>query len=170
VRLLRRGDHAAKAGWASHQTRGAKLLAELDNPVLAFNGIGAEQLAFARDWVERVVARPPETVGSVLMLLVRRAGDRGWAWWDRQQAAELARHRYQVAAEDALLAARTALRAPDDCTPGSCCGWSPACCVAPPGRSLVTTQRSPRSASCWTPWTAGGSCRPMTAALCGPGW
>ena len=118
MRLLRRGDHAAKASWASHQTRGAKLLAELDNPVLAFNAIGAEQLAFARDWVERVVARPPETVGSVLMLLVRRAGERGWAWWEQQQAAELARRRYQVSADDALLAARTALRAPDDWSAG----------------------------------------------------
>jgi len=114
VRLLRRGNHAAKAGWASHERRGAKLLAELDDPVLAFNAIGAEQMAFARDWVERVVAQPPETVGSVLMLLVRRAGDRGWAWWDRQQAAELARRRYAVSTEDALLAARTALLAPDD--------------------------------------------------------
>jgi Domain of unknown function (DUF4132) len=114
VRLWRRGDHAAKAGWASHKTRGAKLLAELDDPVLAFNAIGPEQMTFARDWVERVVAQPPETVGSVLMLLVRRAGDRGWSWWHRRQAAELARRRYAVSADDALLAARTALRAPDN--------------------------------------------------------
>jgi len=95
-----------------HERLGAKLLAELD-PVLACNGIGAAQMALAGAWVERVVAQPPETVGSVLMLLVRRAGERGWAWWDRQQAAELARHGYQVSADDALRAARTALWAPD---------------------------------------------------------
>ena len=114
MRLWRRGDPAAKARWASHQTRGAKLLAELDDPVLACNAIGPEQMAVARAWVERVVAQPPETVGSVLMLLVRRAGDRGWSWWHRRQAAELARRRYAICADDALLAARTALRAPDD--------------------------------------------------------
>ncbi len=49
MRLSRRGNHAAKAGWALHDTRGAKLLAELDDPVLAFNAIGPEQMAFARD-------------------------------------------------------------------------------------------------------------------------
>jgi Domain of unknown function (DUF4132) len=114
VRLLRRGDHAAKAGWASHETPGAKLVAELDDPAVAFSALRPEQMTFPQDWVERVVARSPETVGSVLMLLVRRAGDRGWVGWERQQAVALARRRYAISADDALLAAQTALRAPDD--------------------------------------------------------
>jgi len=115
VRLWRRGAHAAgEAAWASHEARGERLLAELGDPVLAGNGIGREQMIFGRDWVERVVAQSPETVGSVLMLLVPQTSDRGGSWWLRQQAGELAKRRYVVSAEDALLAARTALRASDD--------------------------------------------------------
>jgi len=88
-------------------------VAQLDDPVLA-GGSFREELLRSRDWVERVVAQPPETVGSVLMLLVRRGSGSGGSWWLRQQAGELARRRHVVSAEDALLAARTVLRASDD--------------------------------------------------------
>jgi hypothetical protein len=119
VRRWRRGARpAAKAAWASHEARGAKLVAELDDPAVAFSALRPKQMTFPQDWLERVVARSPETVGSVLMLLVRRAGTRGWVEWERQQAAELARRRYAISADDALLAARTALRAPDDWVAG----------------------------------------------------
>jgi Domain of unknown function (DUF4132) len=96
----------------SHEWRARSLLAGLDDRLPAGGTIGL-QLTFLREWGERLAARSPETVGSVLMLLVRRAGDHGWGWWHRQQAAELARHRYVVSADDALLAAWTAVRAPD---------------------------------------------------------
>jgi uncharacterized protein DUF4132 len=104
---------AAHAEWAPHEARAHGLLAELEGALLADETVGPKQTAFARAWVERVVARSPETIGSVLMLLVRRAGDHGWGWWMRQQAAELARHRYVISADDAVLAAWTAVRAPD---------------------------------------------------------
>jgi hypothetical protein len=114
VRRWRRGAHrAGKAVWEPHEARARSLLAAFDDPTLADGTIGLPQLTFLREWGERVAARSPETVGSVLMLLVRRAGDHGWGWWQRQQAAELARHRYVVSADDALLAAWTAVRAPD---------------------------------------------------------
>jgi hypothetical protein len=115
VRRWRRGGQAAwEAAWAPHELRGGLLMAQFDDPVLAGGSFGREQLLHGRDWVERVVAQPPETVGSVLMLLVRRGSGRGGSWWLRQQAGELARRRHVVSADDALLAARTVLRASDD--------------------------------------------------------
>ena len=111
---MRRWRHGREAAWAPHEQRGARLLAQLHDPVLAGGTIGREQLLYARDWMERVVAQPPETVGSVLMLLIRQGSDQGGSWWLRQQARELARRRHVVSAEDALLAARTVLRASDD--------------------------------------------------------
>ena len=114
MRRWRRSAHrAGKAVWEPHEARARSLLAAFDDPTLADGTIGLPQLTFLREWGERVAARSPETVGSVLMLLVRRAGDHGWGWWQRQQAAELARHRYVVSADDALLAAWTAVPAPD---------------------------------------------------------
>jgi len=89
-------------------------VAQFDDPVLAGGSFGREQLLHSRDWVERVVAQPPETVGSVLMLLVRRGSGSDGSWWLRQQAGELARRRHVVSTEDALLAARTVVRASDD--------------------------------------------------------
>jgi hypothetical protein len=106
--------HGREAAWAPHEHRGARLLAQLHDPVLAGGTIGREQLLYARDWMERVVAQPPETVGSVLMLLIRQGSDQGGSWWLRQQASELARRRHVVSADDALLAARTVSRASDD--------------------------------------------------------
>jgi Domain of unknown function (DUF4132) len=114
VRRWRRGAHRAdRDAWAPHEWRARSLLAAFDDPALTDGTIGLRQLTFLREWGQRVAARSPETVGSVLMLLVRRAGDHGWGWWDRQQAAELARHCYVVSGDDALLAAWTAVRAPD---------------------------------------------------------
>jgi hypothetical protein len=111
VPLWRRGREAA---WAPHERRGAKLLAQLHDPVLAGGTFGSEQLLHARDWIARVAAQPPETVGSVLVLLIRQGSDQGGSWWLRQQATELARRRHVVSADDALLAGRTAVRASDD--------------------------------------------------------
>jgi len=110
----RRGDHAAgKDPWASHEARVARLLAELGDPVLDGDRIGRGQVGPGRDWVGHVVMEPPETVGSALMLLIRRAGEHGWGRLPRQQAVRLAERHYTVSADDALLAARAALRAPD---------------------------------------------------------
>lgn len=122
---------------APHELRGGQLVAQLDAPVLA-GGSFREELLRSRDWIERVVAQPPETVGSVLMLLVRRGSGSGGSWWLRQQAGELARRRHAVSAEDALLAARTVLRASDDWYAGGLLRPSKACCAARSGRSPAT--------------------------------
>jgi Domain of unknown function (DUF4132) len=114
MRRWRRGGHAGEAAWTPHERRGARLLAELYDPVAAGHSISGEALLHGRDWIERVVAQPPETVGSVLMLLVRQGSGRAGSWWLRQQAGELAWRRHVVSADDALLAARTVLRASDD--------------------------------------------------------
>ena len=170
MRRWRRGGQAAgEAAWAPHELRGGQLMAQLDDPVLAGGSFGREQLLHSRDWVERVVAQPPETVGSVLMLLVRRASGRGGSWWLRQQAGELAKRRHVVSADDALLAARTVLRASDDWYAGGLLRAVEGMLRRTIGPLARDEASAGVIASCSTRSPDGVTWRPRTAARCGPG-
>ncbi len=100
--------------WFEHEARAGELAAAVPPLSARSEMYPADHAAVVQTWLRSIRLGPPEVAGSVLLLLIRRAGDEGG--WGHDAAARirsLGRFRAVVSARDAAYALRTAAALPD---------------------------------------------------------
>jgi hypothetical protein len=107
-----RSPEADRLVWQTHEDRAGDLAVRQDLYSSAGSMVRGDRL---RDWQKQVAAEPPERIASVLMLIVRMFGNGSVrdGYLLREPVAALLRRPLAVSDEDALLAARTAIRSDD---------------------------------------------------------
>ncbi|HTC68974.1 MAG TPA: hypothetical protein VK662_05340, partial [Acidothermaceae bacterium] len=129
MRLLQRGQRGTdEAAWHVHEERAGGAVAAV------FEACGAGKRAAAElddGWRKRLLDNPPEVASSGLLLLVREFACRHKDWWV-SGLYELPSTRWSVPREDAFLAARAVVAAPDTWQ----VGWAMSMIAVMVGRAL----------------------------------
>lgn len=104
--------------WSAHEARAGHLVASIVGE--QESSIGRVQIERARAWQDELLSRPGEVVGSALLLLVRACRDGQLPSSVPLYLTDLHRRDWTITRPDALLAASTAVAAPD----GWDAGWA----------------------------------------------
>ncbi len=108
----RRDAAADPTVWARHEERAGAVVGWLLD-LVSSDGVTYQEMRATRDRIDRLFTEAPEIAGSGLMLLVRATASNTLPMAMATHLNDLTRQPWTVDREDALLAARTVVDAPD---------------------------------------------------------